>query len=746
LDRATYDRGVLVFALHEPESGAKSVNPEQTELERLREVLPEGVNQPVNGPRFWPARVLQAGLRLALFAGEGSAPETTGWLSGLFPLVATGVRAGAALLVAFFSRGTAESVADDNPRLEAAKRLLVVPDAAAAKEYGIKGIRFRGLSEQGGFFQRLFKGALLGAYSEGDKASNDQGVWATVFVPDVLLQAVSQAQPVSDGTLRSAAARLSYRVQAFLFGVLASQQAEKYYAGLRAGTSYAAESEPAVAAVETLQGGEARSEWLAAPHAKIGIHGAELAGLAAEYLREAVAVMGQGNAGTQELQSAWAQELSQGAEPTVATMLRAVEKARVSPNNGVAGLLQSLAQESLPLSGTKQALVGNGLAAMLVAGETAPGSSARGVESAGVQTGQEIYLMGMPATYGKLQAELARVRAGLAGNPAWALSATGLIARLDLLSSALQGVATARAGEMSLVAGSVGQQLLGEVGVLAQGAKAQLRTLGEDLTRVNHAVSTGKVKGVETDGVAMAQVQVFEVNAPVARSLTLGDVMGAKLPKDITAKTYAGERVSEQAAPAGRVWAPLLRLAAGVWSNPTLQGWALQADPLGYLQRAVGSLNDSELRTLLTQNTSPVVQAYLRYSQKPDSRLREQAFVKALLRALKAEAGNLAALEATGESSAALTAAQTGFENSMAAFSNLAGSLKVLHAQVLGTWEPGTAGAGKKVWVPNALLETGGKGAFGAYVDMLSHLAVKVDTTQLEQHRRRMFRSTAQAA
>jgi hypothetical protein len=298
---------------------------------------------------------------------------------------------------------------------------------------------------------------------------------------------------------------------------------------------------------------------------------------------------------------------------------------------------------------------------------------------------------------------------------------------------------------MSLVAGNAGQGLLGEVGIISQGAKAELRTLGEDLTRMIHAVSTGKVKGVEADGVDMAQAQVFEMNAPLARSLSIGEVMGTKLPKDVLAKTYAGERVSEQTAPQGRFWAPVLRLLARWWSNPTVQTWALQADPLGYLQSAVGSLNDSELKTLLTQAGSPVVQAYLRYSQKSDSRLREQAFVKSLLRALKVQAGSLAALEQSGESGEALAAAQAGFENSMAVFSGLAGSLKVLNGHMLGTWEPGTAGAGKPVWVPNALLETGGKGAFGAYVDMLSRLAVKVDTEQLEMQRRRIFRTTEQA-
>jgi mannose-1-phosphate guanylyltransferase len=716
------------------------------ELSRLQAVLPEGVNQPVNQVRFWPARLLQAWLRLALFAGEGQTPSAQVWRQGASALLLAGLSLFGGVLAVFLGSLRTEKVSDDNPRLEAAKRLLVVPDAAAAKEYNIKGIRFRGLSEQGGFFQRLWKGALLGAYTEGGKNSNDEGVWATVFVPDVLLATVAQAQPVSDGTLRSQWARLNYRVQAFLFGIIAGQQTEKYYAGLRTEKTYATEKETAVAQLETLQGGEAFSAWAKAPHAKVGIHGAEMAALVGEYLREAESLMHSGaDVSTASLQAAWEQNLNKGADPTLATLLASVETANLGKGSTVAALLQSLAKESAKLGGAKQALVGNGLAAQLVAGDKAPGSSNRGIETAAVQAGQEVYVMGMPETYRAMQAEVGRLRAALSGNAAWASAGAGLIARLQVLESILQSASTAQPGEMAPIAGTVGNALLGEIGLLNRDASIQMRLLGEDLTRVNRAVSTGQVKNISADGVDLAQTQVFEVNAPVARPLSVGEVMGAKLPADLLATSYAGERVAEQKAPAVKVWAPLAKLMARVWDSPQTQAWALQADPLGYLQNAVGALPESELKTLLTQAGSPVVQAYLHYSQKPDSRLREQAFVKAMLRALKAQARVLTVAEQS-ENGAGAEAARVGLEKSLAAFSELSGSLKVLHGLALGTWEAGTAGAGKQVWVPNALVETGGKGAFGAYADMLLRLAVKIDTEQLELHRRRIFRSTAQAA
>ncbi|MEW6517773.1 MAG: hypothetical protein AB1439_12820, partial [candidate division FCPU426 bacterium] len=66
----------------------------------------------------------------------------------------------------------------------------------------------------------------------------------------------------------------------------------------------------------------------------------------------------------------------------------------------------------------------------------------------------------------------------------------------------------------------------------------------------------------------------------------------------------------------------------------------------------------------------------------------------------------------------------------------------------MGEWERTAREslAGRTIYAPGILLEVGGKGALGAYYDLLHRLPAKVDENALEQQRRRLFRSTSVAA
>ncbi|MDV7396809.1 hypothetical protein RZS08_35755, partial [Arthrospira platensis SPKY1] len=55
------------------------------------------------------------------------------------------------------ARPDTAAVDDLSPRFEAIKRTLVLPDRITAREYNVKQIRFRPLSELGTFWQRLLR-------------------------------------------------------------------------------------------------------------------------------------------------------------------------------------------------------------------------------------------------------------------------------------------------------------------------------------------------------------------------------------------------------------------------------------------------------------------------------------------------------------------------------------------------------------------------------------------------------------
>lgn len=398
-------------------------------------------------------------------------------------------------------------------------------------------------------------------------------------------------------------------------------------------------------------------------------------------------------------------------------------------------MLRALAAESVELSPELSALVRRGIVSRLIAGEAEikAGAALRSAEAGTARAGRAVYVQALPAAY---QEQLAAVRAALqalAGRP----DSAGLIQRLALVEQALSAVQGTPAGKLGLLAGSVGQQVEAELARQARGEQARLLPIGEDLSRNVIGVRTGRVRTVTVDGVELAQPQVYEVSAPAAQAVQIQDVLSGTLPQNVAAKDYAGEIERLLTVPRPRAGV-LARLAQWLPTRRMHQ-LALRSDPMGYLAGVLAGLNAerSSLGQLLLQTDSPLVQAYLRYAAQPASRKAERDFVKAMLRAVKAQA------QAPG------LEAQAGTAASLALFSELAGAMKCLSPGVaIGVWDrQAPAGlADRAILLPGVLLELGGKGALGAYYDLLHAQPAKLDENALEKMRRRLFRSTTVAA
>ncbi|MEW6517769.1 MAG: hypothetical protein AB1439_12800, partial [candidate division FCPU426 bacterium] len=619
----------------------------QTELKRVQEVLPEGVNRPIRGVRSLPGRLLDYGLRTVLFVTDG---RGTGNLNLRLPVrsLAAVVLAGLALLqtvVAVFAgvRADARAVDDLSPRFEAIKRTLVLPDRITAREYNVKQIRFRPLSELGGFWQRLLRGQLLGAYQENYQAA-DHGEWASIFVPDSLLRKMADPMPAADGTLRTALARLGYRTQAMLFGAIAGYQAEQYYQASRwdgvAQTfglpSLAAPAEAEAPAVDNLLAGELTAAWHQATRQKVGVTAMELTGLVDEYLREAASAQNlAADQSLQALKDALVQELEQGAEPSLATVMRIASQLQGVAPGSLAAVLRELTREGQQLEASRRQLVANGVVSRLIAGEQAisANAAARRVETVAAVAGQEVYVQSMPAAN---QAQLAAVQQALAGLRG-RRGVEGLVSRLELAERVLTAIRGTATGTLGLMEQADGLALRGELARQARAEQAEVFTIGEDLSRNIIGVKTGRVTTLQLQGVDLANPQVYEVSAPVKQALEAADVLKTELPENVVARAYTGEIEQMTAVPRPRLTV-LTRLMHLIPSR-RMQMLAMQADPMGYWQSVVGGLGLSETAfgALLQRGDSPIVQAYLRYAARPESRKAERDLMKAMLRALKAE-------------------------------------------------------------------------------------------------------------
>ncbi len=732
-------------AAQAPEGTAQAV---QAEMRRVQEILPEGVNRPIRGVRSLPARLLDYGLRTVLFATDGQGAANlnlrlpvralaTVLLAGLVVMqVAVGAVAGIT--------GAPVTVDDRAPRFEAFKRALALPDAVAAREYNVKQIRFRPLSELGTFWQRLLRGQLLGAYRENYQAA-EHGEWASIFVPDSLLRTMSGELPAADSRLRTALARLSYRLQAMLFGAIVGYQAEQYYQAGRwdsvAQTFGLARAqlgvEEGLAPVTSLVAGETAVDWLSAKRSKLGVGHMEFLSLVAGYLAETQAVLGKTpDRSLGQLKQAMEQELTRGAEPSLAAILRVLRNLPGMDLSSEAGLLQAAIGEALELEGTGREVVTQAAAGRVIRGAAGvkPGAWARTVETAAPIAGQEVYVQSLPKANQALQAAVAQALASLRGRR----EAAGLISRLEMAQAVLANLGTAPRGHLSLLDTATAQKLRGELELQARQETARVAAIGEDLSRMIHGVATGRVQTVQIGGIELAQAQVFQVSAPVNRQVALAEVLGAALPEELVAQPYAGEVEEIVAAP--RPVRSLFLNLLPLLTSRRMHQVTMRVDPMGYLRALVNRMEtrQSALHQQFSQPASPVVQAYLRYVANPGSRNAERNFIKTMLRALKAEA----ALADTQPRQMALL-------QSAAAFNELVAAMRALSPSAeLGAWAPeaGTRLAGKAIHVPGVLLEVGGKGALGAYYDILHTLPAKVNENALELQRRKLFRSSAVAA
>jgi hypothetical protein len=713
------------------------------EMQRLREIMPAGpvLNLPVRGLRFLPVRLIYYGLRSLLFAGDNTAANLN--LRAPLQVLSVIFTAGFALLqiaVAAWSAaaGTGAAVDDLSPRFDALRRTLTLPDSLTAQEYNVKQIRFAPLSQKGSLGQRFWRGELLGAYWEnGNQADHEQ--WATLFVPDALLQTMAGEIPQADGTWRTGWARWNYRAQAFLFGAIVSYQSGRYFSAIRwdnwAGRSNLAETAGAEGQLAAnLTGGEKAADWFAGVRAKQGICSAEIVNLATQYLGEARALLGQPRDESMALvMQAWQRELDEGAKPSLATLMRVLGSLPGTslPAGSEAALWRDLVKNKAGISAETTALVLNVTLRRLIGGQEPLGAGAaqRGLEKVPAGGQQEIYVSPIPGVIVReLTASLNTAMEQLRARP----EASGLVQRLTMLQQLL-------AGRLSM---TDRPQLKAEVARLATRAAAKM-DLGEDLKDAVCAVATDRVQTVVLNGYEFAQPLIYEVSAPEKQVPALAELLQGTLPERILAKTYAGE-VEERVKAPWHAWGAMVVGVSSFLPLPAFHRLALRLDPMGYLQSqtAKAKLPENSLAEWLKNSDSPIVQNYLRWAVNPKSLHLEREFIKAVLRAEK----KLAARSENGAPEA-----RQDLVYSVALLSAFAKNMRALIPGVrVGTWNTGAGEVlvGKDVFMPGILTLPGAKGAMGVHYDIFKgpDFPAKVDENAFELNRRRLFHSTSQAA
>jgi hypothetical protein len=729
------------------------------EMERLKNLLPASLNKPLRGIRSLPVRIMQYGLRSVLFASDRS---TSGNVGLRLPLraVASVVLVAFALVqgvVGVFAstRGQAPVMIDDlNPRFEAIKRNLVLPDNVMSKQFNVKQIRFRSLSEQGGFFARLFTGRLLGAYTENVDKFN-HGEWATVYVPNRLLRSMSQDMPVADGTLRTRLAIAQYRLNAFLFGEIVSYQSQKYFTetrwdsvaetfGLR---SYDVEQATEGETANNVLAGEMTTQaWHKTQRQKLGVSPTEIMSLVNRALAEANSALDL--KADRSLQSAWLQVKNnhdQGAEPSIREMLNALAQVGIARAGSQAAALASLARESAAFEGDVQKLVANSIVAQMMEQVTvAQGAENRGIATTAPVSDQEVYLMSLPGT---VEQQLLGIQAAIEALQAAGIG-QGLLQRLQMLEKVLRAASSKEAGEFGLLEANLGQQLRAEVEHQSGMSKSQMQmqTLGEDLTRTVHLVQTDKVTTTEVEGIQLANPVVYEVfeqlavdGKAVETKITAQDLAAETLPLHVTALPYRGQRVTVLQAPRAR--GSFLLSLMRFFRTRQVHRAAMDENPMGYLNTILGlvSVEQSRLQDIMSSDQSPIVQAYLRFVNNP-KRTTERDLVKAMVRAIKAEAR---AVETDSQ--------QAALEASIAAFGEVSQAMRALTpSKSIGVWTRAASKslANRAIQAPGVLFETGSKGVMGALYDILKapRMPARVDENALEMQRRRHFRSVNVAA
>jgi len=713
-------------------------------------------NRPVRIQLPASATATQYAVRTLLFAGNHSqAGNLNMWLpweaTGPVMMAASGMIRSAAW--AYTAGKTVSGVDDLTPRFAAFKRALTLPDQAAARWFDIKQIRFQPLSQYGSVWERFAASALFGAYREGGSAAN-HGEYATVYIPDSLLQAAADEGSVpADGTLRNAFKRLDHRMKLFLFCCMAAQQSRQYYDALRAnplgqflsGEERVRFEEPQEIeyGLSTLQEGEPAQTWYQSKRDAVALNPAEIAGLAAVYLREADALLGETRPHGREDEAARVQQsLRDGGVPALTTVIDTMAAFRSPEAGSEAAWYKSLARECQKLRPDSRKLVANSMVGLFVRRTLAVGNARRKAEP-GIAQVKQVRLLAMPDTSRQLITAIEAARGKLKGKP----EAQGLLERLELLHKALQAVESSSTGTLVALDSSVGLPLMAELARFHQENMAEVMPLGADVDRDIHAACTGRVKTAEIEGFAMADCLVYEVSVPARTAISVADLSRPRLPSYALARRYNGEMIPRVRTPfaVGPVGQAALYTLLRVWPLRANHVRVAQLAPMAYLGWMLEGL-DSRLSDVLRDSESPLGQAYLRYAQNPGNQKLEREFVKAMLRMLKAEASAAKEAAAAGDRSARQAIALK-HQRSMAAFSELAHRMDALDAVALGEWERSPEGTRvKKVYAPMILMIQNSRGAMGMYYDLLSDMPVKVDTEELERKRREHFQDASVAA
>ncbi|MBN1594965.1 hypothetical protein JW933_03470, partial [candidate division FCPU426 bacterium] len=733
------------------------------EILRLGHLLPASAGKPLSGIASLPQRLLYYGTRSLLFVSDRS---TSGNVNMRLPLraIATVLLAPLFLLqlaAALFAGKSRQAepvfIDDDNEKFEQLKSKLLLPTNKLADTNNIKRVRFRPLSEKGGFFKRLLRGRLLGAYEEeADRA--DHRTWVNIYVPDALLRTMTEDMPVADGTLRSALAVWIYQIRAFLFGVTGGYQAQHYYAdgrwdslaqvfGLR--TMAAPELDRQLTQKKVADGEMTARAWHQIKRPKVGISPTEIMRLARQYLAEANLALGRApDTVMAQLGQTVQRALNTGALPLLAEVQNAVAQMEgVSPGTQAA-VLQAMVRETEGFAGEGQELAASSIVSQMLPVEAAPGAESRGLAEDKEVENQEVSVMSLPASYAQ---QLQALQQAIADLEKAGSATRNLRARLEMLAEVLETAVGQKTGQPAPLAYALGQKLRAETEYLHRTHREsfRLKAIGEGVYNRGYMLQSGKVKTAEINGVPFANTVVYElfeelkVDDKETTPITPADLEQETLPDHVVAVPYTGRRFAllEKPKARGRFMQRLMRLL------PTrrMHRLAMDEDPIGYFRAVLARIGGERthfmevIRSAEESVRLPVIQAYLRFVKNP-TRQAERDFINSLLQILKAEA-----------KAAQTPEQQARFTESVGVFSNLMQEMKALTpARKMGAWLQQAPAhlAGQAVWGAGIFAEPGGMGPMGAFYDILKQpqMPVEPEENALEIQRRRNFLSVQVAA
>ena len=738
---------------------AEEKDPVLQEMERMKQILPPWYNQPLRNLR-WDVRVLHYILRGIMFAGSSLRGG-----DNLYRRVVRIVPVLVSVVLWVFSKKFEHEDIDlenlnevQKARLKAFKILHGLSYGELPTEERLKQIDFKPLSGKGGYIERALKGMLFGAYEENGKEANDATETQFFMFEDLTKSIVSNEPKKADSRIN----HFIWQGKIFFAGVIAEYLADEGYAGQRMdgvrealgrSRTFRRKAEKPRPTVATLSGGVLANKYYRQKHKKpVGISPVEIAILLNIYSSEVTKHLTTGRISVDESLKEVKVELEKvmaaGAQPNLATVRKVLEEL---PENRVeqgsaAWRLRALAIASQGLTGKEQEIVANGIITEVILGDRSVsiGLSSRDVaDTSGIEA-EEVKLLDTADMSGIYAQQLQEVQAminALQKDTVKAGKAKGLIERLEMVRRMLKSSEK-----------DAGKKILAELARLTSVEQPQLFEIGERVTREYAAVVSGAVETVEIKGMVMANRMVYEVSMPVAdkeedriEKMELEDLLAEKLPEQVRARQYRGER-KEKLKPEKRavlfpVMLALMRVRLFIIPTRWMQKSILKNAGWRYLQKKVRALPESDLKKLLKGYESPIGQAYLEYSQNPDSRrLEREGFVNSMLQVLKAQRKEIERLNAMKEDTKEL---ETAHVQSMDTFIQLASQLQVLNGERIGVWVGSWHEeiSKREIWTPGVLLEPFGAGALGKYQDLLRKIGhVKFDDDSMEKRRRQWIR------